>query len=197
MSDVPVFFGARGWTFERPGAYSIDATYRDPQQRFEVDAEALRITVSEGGGVGRQLLADSESAGEAGRFLVWQGGDHLRKGIATLKDLVADHPLSPLAAHSRVALGISFSRDFIDYTLGRVRRSECWSTRYFLEGAPLDRLPETIRLRKNLAEAGCRLRSGDHEAARRMVREAARTAQRRTDLRVLFDGLVELYSLPR
>lgn len=196
-AEVPIFYGGGGWTFDVPGTYGVRAVYRDPNRRFELEAVPLQVVVSEGDSASRELFADPEAADQAGRFLVWQGGDHLQRGIALLKAIVVQHPRSPLAVHARVALGISSSRDFADYTVGRLRPSECWSTLHYLEGTPTDRLPASIRLRRTLAEAHCRVWAGDEDAARRLVRQASRTGRDRTDLQDLFEGLADLYSLPR
>lgn len=196
-AEVPIFYGGGGWTFDVPGTYEVRAVYRSPNRRFGLEAEPLEVVVAKGDSASRELFADPEAADEAGRFLVWQGGEHLRKGIALLKAIVAQHPGSPLAAHARVALAISSSRDFADYTVGRLRPAECWNTLHYLEGPPTDRVPASLRLRRTLAEARCRARAGDEGAARRLVRQASQTGQDRTDLQDLFDGLVDLYSLPR
>ncbi len=105
----PLFYGAMGWTFPRPGTYKEIVTYRLPrpkQEPEETKSEALTINVSQDKtGAGTFLLERGPAATEAGKFLLWESGDHLRRGIGRLESLIEKFPDSPLPDYARFALG--------------------------------------------------------------------------------------------
>lgn len=194
-TTVALFFGGRGWTFGQAGTYRITGRFTDASKRTVVVSEPLSLTVAAADAAGARLLRARDASHEAGKLLAWLGGDHLRKGISELKDLIADYPRSPLADYARLALGVALSRDVFSFSLGKVRRSECWSARHYLEAIDPERLPIYPRIRRDLALAHCLLRDGQPEKAGVLVTRAQAAAAERDDLRRLADGLIALHQL--
>src|SRR5262245_54478671 len=81
-----IFFGGMGWSFRGPGNYEITATFRSPGVA-QVTSDRVTVRVAEGDGAGR-FLFNTEPATqlEAGKFLVWQQGDHLRRALRVLPE---------------------------------------------------------------------------------------------------------------
>ena len=197
-ASFPVFFGAHGWSFDRPGTYVLRARLVDPSAatRSAVASEPISFTVLDEDGAAQRLLDAGEASAEAGKFLTWLGGDHLHAGISVLKDLVVDYPDSVLADHARLALGVNASRDVRSFALGKIRRAECWAALHFLGEIDSERFPAALRIRKSLAQARCLLRAEDANGARGLIDAAARVAAGRGDLSRLFEDLVTLHALP-
>ncbi len=186
-----LFYGARGWTFQRPGKYTLVAKYQDPTHRKK---EALRsnsvtVSVTQVDGAG-EFLMKGDAGREAGKFLVWQAGDHLRKGIAHLKDLIEKFPNSPLVDYAQLALGNNLGKSFRDYSIGRVRRPDCGTALAHLQKVRSDRLPTYLKVRKNLAQARCHLRLQQPEQAQKLMRATQDLVGERTEFRFLFDQAI-------
>jgi hypothetical protein len=196
-TDVPIFFGGRGWTFDQAGAYSVQARYVDPLGLLHSVSEEYQLRFSDGANASRLLLDGGEAGLQAGKYLVWLGGDHLNQGIAALREVIDSHPDSALAAHARAALGINLSRDVMDFSLGEIRRADCREALAYLEAVDMERLPATLRVSTLLAQANCTDFDALDDDRRRLVELAEQHIGERADLRHLFEGLVELYDLPR
>jgi len=148
---VQVFFGGRGWTFDRPGSYTLTATYRVPGGT-QVRSEPATVNVAEGDSAGRSLLsAQPETLRQTGKFLVWQQGDHLRRALARLEEIVERYPDSQVADYARLAMGINLSESFYDYTAGGVRKARPAEALRWLEGVRETSLPPVQRLRLHMA----------------------------------------------
>ena len=115
--EVDLFYGGDGWTFHEPGTYEITASYADA-----VTSSPLSITVrkpaneTEHNAAMRLLASD-----QAGRFLLFRGGEHLHEGMAVLEAVAQNASQSPQAAYANVALGISQLRAARNFSQGTVR----------------------------------------------------------------------------
>jgi hypothetical protein len=155
-ASVAIFFGGRGWTFTRPGAYRLRARYRDPiTPGISVASQAVELRVEAGTEAGRGLIDGGEASWQAGKYLLWQAGDHLASGIALLDELIQEEPGSALAHYARLARGIALARDFPNYLEARVRPADCPQALSYLEAVDAERLAVTARVRKALHQASC------------------------------------------
>ena len=132
-----IFYGGKGWTFNSPGDYQIKATYsglvENPDKVIESNTAEVRIRApsSEEEKDEVNLIMGDEQA----LFLLFEGGDHLSKGINNLKQLSTKYPQSDLAGYADIVLGTNYSKDFKDFQKGQVRKSDKEkSLKYLKEG---------------------------------------------------------------
>ena len=143
VAIFPVFYGALGWTFDRPGTYRVTAEYR-PQgasQQDRIRSHAVSVTVTDEHGAGASLLTGSSAGEEAAKFLLWQRGDQLQAGQALLTGLLTQHPESPLADYALLAFGRNLSRSFRNYAVGKIREADCGSALTYFQRIRSDRVP--------------------------------------------------------
>ena len=152
-ATVPMFFGARGWTFP-PGVYSVTATY-DDNFAGAVQSNEIQFSVSDDDAAPGAFLVSGSSGVDAGKFLLWRGGDHLTAGIERLNSLIATHPTSPLVDYARFALGVSRSRSFMNYIRKELRKPDCPAATDHLGQVNTERFPAYLIALKQTAEADC------------------------------------------
>lgn len=154
MNDTfPIFFGGYGWTFPDTGSYEISARHAAPGMARQL-SPPVTITVTRGRGAGTYLFSrPKEDQIETGKFLIWQQGDHLRRAQATLDEIVTQYPDSPVSDYARLATGISLSRPFHDYSIGRVRPAQPDLALELLNAVPDKTLPDLLKLKRQLALA--------------------------------------------
>jgi tetratricopeptide (TPR) repeat protein len=188
---VAIFYGGRGWTFTQAGNYTITALYRNPLDRSAnpVRSNPLSISVALGNGAGEFLIKD-DAGEEAGKFLLWQQGDHLRKGIRRLTDLIERYPDSPLADYAQLALGLNLSRAFKDYSIGQVRKPDYELARRYLQKVQPTRLPINLQVENTLAQARSAGKLGHTDEARRLVQQAKQLAGDRPYLLSRFEEIL-------
>lgn len=189
-----IFYGAGGWTFPTPGSYELMGIYRHPtvEPEGEIRSQTVSLTVAPGGPAGELLTEDSKAGEEAGLFMLWEGGDHLRRGIARLETVIERHPEQIQADYARLALGLSLSRGFRDYSIGKVRPPD-----YQRSLALLQRLGETdlqpfAALQRHLALARIGLALDDPQRAQASAERAAAIAQERRGFAEQLDLAVEV-----
>ena len=129
LSIAPIFFGGKGWTFNKPGTYSVNAFYSAVNEKGELEvtsAPVVQIVISD---KESQIISiDNEinsASWEAGKFLLWQAGDHLQKGQEVLSAILSRNPESLMAAYTHSAFAHSFSDNFMDYRKKEVRKADC------------------------------------------------------------------------
>ena len=61
---------------------------------------------------------------EQGRFLLFEGGDHLTSGMQKLAELATKYPESDLAKYANFSLGIRHLTEFADFTKKQVRQPD-------------------------------------------------------------------------
>lgn len=134
---VKIFYGAGDWTFNSAGNYQIRATFNgladDPKEKIQSNPVVVQIRPPENEQEKEQvnlLMGD-----EQGLFLLFEGGDHLSNGIQKLTELGSKYPTSELSGYANFALGMSYSRDFKDFSKGKVRPIDTKKSISFLKKA--------------------------------------------------------------
>jgi len=188
----PVFYGGRGWTFKALGQYTLTATAPvtskgRPEQAI-VRSAAVTITIEAGPTVepGR-LLMEGVQGDEAGKFLTWNSGDHLRKGTGRMLSVMERFPESPLNDYIAFALGKNMSRPFKDYSIPRLRPPDCSTAAVYFKRVRPNSLPSFLQIQMHLAEARCAAVAKDIEAKRRALEEARRLIGARLEFQKLLD----------
>lgn len=174
----PVFFGADGWTFAEPGEYTLTVLYETPvsEGKFgRVSSDPFTVTVKEEGGVAALVTGDEASL-EAGKFLLWQGGDHLIKGKEMLSDLAERYPYSPLASYVHFALGRSLSESFMDYGKNEVRPPDCGASIKHLSQVDPAVVGTLVKVQIEFARARCFAIEGKLDAALESLARARKIA---------------------
>jgi hypothetical protein len=118
--EIDLFYGGAGWTFQEPGIYQITASYADIASSAPLPVN-IRVPASD---AERDAAARLLSSDEAGRFLLFRGGEHLTEGISVLEALAQTAPQTPHAAYANVALGINQLRPARDFAKGTVRQAD-------------------------------------------------------------------------
>lgn len=182
----PVFFGGQGWTFPTPGRYVLVAVYRFPfgsGKVATVRSAALDIDIqSSPQGEGEFLIGeDLKVSRETGKFMAWQGGDHLEAGQALLQTLLQRWPDSPLADYIHSAYTRSFGKRFMDYRKRQVRPPDCRMALEHLAKVKGGRLPDFLRFQNAVIEARCAMREQDLFGARERLNRAKAIASDRPE----------------
>lgn len=185
-STFGVFFGASGWTMRTPGTYTLRArfTVHDGSGRpREIQSEAITVQVGDGSAVlARTLLSNAPASIQAGKFLLWNGGDHLAEGAALLAGLPAQAAGATVIDHYRVALGRSLARPFKDYSRGTVRAPDHQRAVVELEQARDSVLPTYLTVLKYISLAGSYQASGRAADATRAAATARALIGERPEL---------------
>ena len=190
----PIFYGALGWTFHRPETYGIVAGYgfSSGAQHVRVQSNPVSVTVVDEGGPGALLMSGTPAGEEAGKFLLWQRGDHLEAGQALLSDLLKTFPDSPVADYTRLAFGRNLSRSFRNYAVGRIRPPECEAALEYFHKVRTDRLPALLQVQQHLDEARCLTRLSKPDQAGESLTQAKQAGEDRPEFRLLFQQAVRL-----
>lgn len=156
-ASFPVFFGAQGWTFRTPGTYVAKArfTIHDGSGRPRVissDSVAIRVG-DQPAAAAVMLMNEGEASTQAGKFLLWSGGDHLLQGTRLLGALAERFGTAPAVDHVRLAFGRSLARPFKDYSKGAVRPANYVRAIEELLRVRDEMLPSYLRVQKYLALA--------------------------------------------
>lgn len=164
---VPVFFGAHGWSFPEPGRYAVTVRYSDINARGRrewVTAEPVTLDID----AARAPLPMGSPAGfQAGKFLLWQSGDHLDKGRELLMGHARQHPDALISDYINAAFARSLSDHFMDYRREQVRPADCDKAMAFLERVDETRVGDYIRVQNAITGLRCAARGQD---ARRVER---------------------------
>jgi hypothetical protein len=181
---IPIFFGARGWTFPSAGRYTVKTTYgylaQDKASRLAAAPIVLEVTNDPAGSLLVQPAARASQ--EAGKLLLWMSGDHLRGGAAVLEELMAKYPKSPVASYAALALGRNWARHFLDYGAERVRPPDYQRARAYLKNVRTSELPEYLRVQYQLTQAQVSSGLGDRNAALAQLNSARAAIAKRPEL---------------
>ena len=182
----PIFYGGRGWTFQETGEYRISAVFVDPADgKALVKSAAISLTVSSSDNSGQYLINDSKASSEAGKFLLWQSGDHLRAGIVHLQGLVEQFPKSVNADYARLAFARNLSKPFRDYSIGKLRKPDPEAAMKLLEKIDPGRLPPYLKVDKIVTESRSLTLLGDKSKAQAVLEKADPIIKQQPALRVL------------
>ncbi len=191
---VPIFYGALGWTFDRPGTYMVTAEYR-PQseaQKGRIRSTAVGVVVVDGNEIGASLVATGSASEEAARFLLWQRGDQLQAGQAFLTELLNTSPDSPLADYALLAFGRSLSRSFRNYATGKIRQADCEPAMEYFQKVRSDRLPTLLQIQQHVDEARCYIKMSQPTQAQKSMKRAEQLGAGHPEFRLLFQQAVRL-----
>ncbi|MCS6327749.1 MAG: hypothetical protein H8K06_11765 [Nitrospira sp.] len=194
VAVFPIFYGALGWTFDRPGTYRVTAEYR-PQsgtQRDRIRSRAASVTVADEHGAGASLLTGSSAGEEAAKFLLWQRGDQLQAGQALLTGLLTQQPDSPLADYALLAFGRNLSRSFRNYAVGKIREADCETALSYFQRVRSERLPVFLQIQQRLDEARCLIKLSRPDEARASMERAEGLRADRTELALFFQQAIRL-----
>jgi hypothetical protein len=189
-SVVKLFFGAEGWTFDRPGSYVVRADY--PADMLATDqrlqSEELTLDVVEPPSDATRRASQLMLGTEQGLFLLFNGGDHLRRGRESLMKVSEEAGATPFAPAARLALGLAALQPTIVSTGAPsrppVRLDEA---KRYLEGTLEAELPALSRLKAQETLANALVKENKAEEARavrdRTIRalENEETATRKLD----------------
>jgi hypothetical protein len=167
-----IFFGGSGWTFRQPGRFNVKAVYEGG-----ITSNTLALTVTapadRAGREAADLLLGSD---EAGKFLLFEGGDHLREGRRRVEHVAEKLSASPHAAYAAAALAESLLRDFADFTRGELRKADPQRARELAELARGRRPAFYYLARGYLALAEAYRKTGEPARGRAAIEEINKLA---------------------
>lgn len=184
----PVFYGGRGWSFQEPGTYELVAIYQDLKNRGSKPVESHPVTLRVQQDEASLFLTQGDAGREAGKFLVWQEGDHLRRAQAHLQDLLVRFPSSVLTDAVRLAFGVSLSRNFADYSIDRLRPPQFEEALEYLEKIRTENLPPYLQVQKQLVEARSLIGVNRREEADRALASVRERVTKLPELRRLYES---------
>ena len=191
----PIFYGGRGWSFKTAGTYQLSVSFVNPADRKQLArSEPLNLIIRSGDGAGIFLINDEKASTEAGKFLLWQSGDHLRGGIAHLEELIENYPDSPIVDYARLAFAHSLSYPFRDFRIGKVRSAKPEVALEHLKKINMNRLPDYMKIVKLVSESTSLKLLGKSKEAQSILRQARDITEKRPSLRPIFEQAIELQS---
>lgn len=186
----PVFYGGRGWTFPSEGTYQIEGVFTDPSNGEAIAKSApVELSVSKDDGSGELLVDGSKGSSEAGKFLLWQSGDHLRAGIAHLQELIDQYPNSVVSDHARLAFASSLSRPFRDYGTGKLRKPDPEGALNYLKMIDPNRLSSYSEVWRINTELRSQTLLGNDTQIQTLRRQAAEIVENNPALRQLVESV--------
>lgn len=194
VAVFPIFYGALGWTFDRPGTYRVTAEYR-PQggaQRDWIRSSAVSVAVADEKGAAALFMTGTSASEEAAKFLLWQRGDQLQAGQTLLTGLLTQYPDSPVADYALLAFGRNLSRSFRNYAVGKIREADCEPALSYFQRVRSDRLPVFLQIQQRLDEARCLIKLSRPAEARASMEQAERLRAGRPEFNLLFQQAIRL-----
>jgi hypothetical protein len=170
----PIFYGAKGWTLTKyPGTYILRARYSPPGRKpgVMILSDPMTVVVMPGDGAGEYLM-DGPAATEAGKFLLWLGGDHLKAGIGRLYGLLERYPASPLADYVNLALGRSANREFNDYSRKAIRPPDYRKALEHFGKIRRENLPPYLQIMWLAERVRALVGTGDFQQGHQLIEEA-------------------------
>ncbi|OPY46742.1 MAG: hypothetical protein A4E47_00509 [Methanosaeta sp. PtaU1.Bin028] len=126
-----IFFGGDGWTFEEPGSYQVYAAYQDSLRSNTLTVQ-IDAATDQNSAEAADLFLGSE---EVGKFLYFEGGDHLKEGVNLLEQVARQFPDTPHATYANFALGNNLLTDFANFQTNQLRRADPTAAVQYLEVA--------------------------------------------------------------
>ena len=178
-----IFYGSKHWTFDKPGKYKIWATYNDMinDPNLTIKSNVLEIEVKKPESTAEKEQSKLIMGDEQGKFLLFDGGDHLEKGLESLNNLKDKFPNSILSSYVHFSLGMSFAQEFKNFIQDKVRPAKPGEAKEYLSKVTL-KTPKEIRYkayvtmitlsksseRKKILEEMRKIFSGDRRFTERM-----------------------------
>lgn len=192
---VPLFFGGNGWTFAKPGRYTITAYYHLPVGKGVVHETRSQPVVVEiqPSEEGAWLIGErGPQTVEVGKFLTWQKGDHLEKGQAKLRELTDRYSGSALASYAHAAFARNWGDAFMHYGKREVRPPNCELAQQHLSKIRDNDVTEYIRYQGALTAARCMARAKNADGTRRYLEIAKKITGDRPEYRGLAAPLAQI-----
>lgn len=156
-TNFPVFFGSHGWYFTEAGEYLISANLKIPAEKgfSSFNSEPVRLTVKPSEAGDFLLSHEGGSRFDAGKFLLWRSGDHLRNGSALLDVVSKRFPDSALASYIFAAHAQNYSEPFANYQLGKVRAADCKAADPYRKSINKGQVSPNILIEDQISQAKC------------------------------------------
>jgi hypothetical protein len=171
--EIKIFFGGNGWTFDSPGEYQIQCSYRglvdNPDKAIE--SNIAKISVKQPDDEQEEEQTKLIMGKEQGKFLLFESGDHLIEGINALSKLVEKYPQSRLAKYCIYALGKNYSVDFKDFRNGIIRKADLEKSISDLNSVKGEELGSYFKKETYLTLANVLNKSGNTSQAKETVEE--------------------------
>jgi hypothetical protein len=117
--EARIFFNARGWSFTTPGTYLMRAEFSlDLEGKRTIVSDIMKINLLAPKTAADKRAAELIMGDEQGLILTMSGGDHLTRGMDSLKEVIAEVPSSAQAPAVRLALGVDALNPPIDSVPG-------------------------------------------------------------------------------
>jgi len=151
-----IFYGGKGWTFDKPGNYKIWATYNGLSKYPEkvIKSNVLEIKVNAPVDDQEKEQADLIMGKEQGLFLLYDGGDDLSDGLKNLNALKDKFPESNLSSYVNFSIGESLTREFKDFKKKKVRPADPSKALDYLKKSK-DKLPKELECQAYMRMADC------------------------------------------
>ena len=161
-----LFFANNGWTFRRPGQYTVTVVYPDKERPLTAD---LQIEVIEPPDDGRAAAERMLSNNQQGLLLYWEHGDHLTEGVRNLQSIAREFPESQLASYANFGLGVNLSKKFYDARTNALRRPDHPAAIDHLTKALDGEMDSYFRVQALLSLAESYMAVGEIESTRRVL----------------------------
>lgn len=186
----PIFFGGDGWVFSHPGKYMIRTIYETPGKQGamqRVMSNTIEITVVKpSDGSGEMLVnGDDPASIQAGKFMLWQSGDHLAEGIALLDTISKRFPKSETVNYIKYAKAKSLSQPFTNYLTKQVREAQCGTTLRVLNEINSEKFASNLLVQMKLARVRCEIINKNYSAAKKAVAGAKALVNNRSEYRIV------------
>ncbi len=79
-----IFFGNEGWVFKKPGTYRVNAAHT-PVEGNPIRSNELALEIKSPPDQAHRRATELVLTGQAGIFLLWEGGDQFSEGISNLE----------------------------------------------------------------------------------------------------------------
>ena len=110
FENAKIFFGNKGWVFDTPGTYKITATHTSLDGNH-INSNELTVEIQSASDEAHRNAADLMLTSEAGLFLLWEGGDQFKDGIASLEKVASELSGTIHATYANFALGMNLSQN--------------------------------------------------------------------------------------
>ena len=105
-----IFFGNKGWVFDEPGTYKATATHTALEGNH-IRSNELALEIKSPPDEAHRRATELMLTGQAGIFLLWEGGDQFSEGISNLEKVVRQLSETVHATYANYALGANLSQD--------------------------------------------------------------------------------------
>jgi hypothetical protein len=132
-----IFYGSHGYSFPEPGIYKVRATYNGiiDKPNLIVESNTVQVNVREPQNKEEKDQADLIYGDEQARLFLFEGGDHLSKGLSKLGELAKKYPNSVPGGYANSVLGVNLKKAFKDIPNKRIREPKPEEAESYLKNA--------------------------------------------------------------